>query len=76
MTPEQIRKSVMYTRALDSARNGDSITETLTKLLESKHTKIQVNRGHGEWLVSMALVIQQAHRDVSPIIPKYTTFEE
>ena len=76
MSPEQIRQSLVYSRALESAREGESIAGTIEQLLKSPLIRSQTNKGHGEWLVTLALVVQQAHRDVSPIQIELTTFED
>jgi len=75
MNADQIRKTSIYETALECAKHGDSINETLMLLLEKEHVKTQVNKGHGEWLVSLALIIEQAFKDVSPIVPEYKEFD-
>ncbi|WP_310877078.1 hypothetical protein [Priestia megaterium] len=67
MNADQIKKSSIYETALDCAKNGESIHDTLILLLERSYVKTQVNKGNGEWLVSLALIIEQAYKDVSPI---------
>ncbi|MFK7678739.1 hypothetical protein ACI3ER_11915 [Bacillus sp. Wb] len=67
MNVDQIRKTTIYETALDCAKHGDSIHDALMLLLERSYVKTQVNKGHGEWLVSLALIIEQAYKDVSPI---------
>jgi len=64
---DQIRKTSIYESALECAENGESIHDALMLLLERSYVKIQVNMGNGEWLVSLALIIEQAYKDVSPI---------
>ena len=64
---DQIRKTSIYETALECAENVESIHDTLMLLLERSRIKTQVNKGHGEWLVSLALIIEQAFKDVSPI---------
>jgi len=71
---DEIRKTSIYETALECAKNGESINSTLMLLLEKSSIKTQVNKGHGEWLVSLALIIQQAHKDVSPIVAEYKEF--
>ncbi|MGG0308357.1 hypothetical protein ABEY43_06915 [Priestia megaterium] len=66
MNVDQIRKTSIYETALDCAKHGDSIHDTLMLLLERSYVKTQVNKGHGEWLVSLTLIIEQAYKDVSP----------
>ncbi|MGG4434519.1 hypothetical protein AAXE64_08155 [Priestia megaterium] len=70
MNADQIRKTSIYETALDCAKHGDSIHDTLMLLLERNHIKTQVNKGNGEWLVSLSLIIEQAYKDVSPIAIK------
>ena len=72
MTPEQIRKSVAYTRALDSLKVGNSIATTTEMILQG-HMRKLVNEDVG-YLVSLALVVQQAYNDIQPIEIKRTTF--
>lgn len=76
MDVNKIRKSILYEKALEYAKSGNNISETVKKLLENKHIHIQVNRGNGEWLVFMALIIEQAYKDVSPFIARRTEFKE
>lgn len=75
MSPEEIRQSIVYSKALEEARDGESIATTVESLLKSPQIRRQINKGTGEWLVTMALVVQQAHIDVSPIKVQLTTFE-
>lgn len=76
MSPEEIRQSIVYSKALEEARDGESIANTVESLLKSPQTRKQINKGTGEWLVTLALVVQQAHRDVSPIQVQLVTFDE
>ena len=67
MNADQIRKTSIYETALDCAKHGDSIHDALILLLERNYVKVQINKGNGEWLVSLALIIEQAYKDISPI---------
>ena len=66
MNVDQIRKTLIYESALECAENGESIHDTLMLLLERSYVKTQINKGNGEQLVSLALIIEQAFKDASP----------
>lgn len=71
MNVDQIRKTSIYETALDCAKHGESVHDTLMLLLERSHIKTQINNSHGETLVVLSMIVEQAYKD-----EHYYKFEE
>ncbi|WP_144498171.1 hypothetical protein [Bacillus pumilus] len=59
----KFRESPLYYIALSYAEDGKSVSDTLELIIKNHHTRIQLNKGFGERLVVLALIIKQAYED-------------
>lgn len=73
---DAIRNSGLYEMALKSAKSGDSVSMTFNQLMEYGKVRKQVNEKQGEKLVTLALIVRQAHKDVELIDVDYIPFED